>query len=304
MVISALASPGSPFQTPLTILLAALMKFQKSLAARLMDAILTPITHTLRKFWQANGGLLSRISEPVGGVISRCGSECSRFIKTIPPLLPLFNRPTPPLTPQPPLLFDEIPPPSKAVPAIVWALEMSTDSKIVEAAAAIVLDIQWPVNLDLHRPPIRLADIIDGCFKNWRILDGMDERAIRCVRAFGLLEMVTKRQEDWTDRWTQRPFEDALKILRKTFHATLCCVLVWLQEKMLAQYKVRHVAEFEPSYSSSSLVYQSTFPWSASVYTARVRIFSESRTDKEDCDGKTSLNIGTGGKDEPRRRAS
>ncbi|KAJ7661865.1 hypothetical protein B0H17DRAFT_1185120 [Mycena rosella] len=30
----------------------------------------------------------------------------------------------------------------------------------------------------------------------------MNERAIRCIRAFGLLEMVTVRGEDWTDPWT------------------------------------------------------------------------------------------------------
>ncbi|KAJ7688844.1 hypothetical protein B0H17DRAFT_1202711 [Mycena rosella] len=198
MVVSALASPDSPFQTPLTILLAALIEFYKSLMARLMHTIPTPITDSLREFWEATGGLLHQMSGPLCGLISRGGT----FLKTIPPLLPVFTRPTPPLALQPASLLGQIPQPSKAVPAILWALEMSTDPKIVDATAAIVPDIQWPVNRDLHRPLIRLADIFNGCVDNRRVRDGMNERAISCVRAFGLLEMVTVQGDERTDPWT------------------------------------------------------------------------------------------------------
>ncbi|KAJ7661866.1 hypothetical protein B0H17DRAFT_953380 [Mycena rosella] len=51
MSVSALTSPDSPFQTPLTILLAALIKVQKSLAARIIGSIPAPITDSLREFW-------------------------------------------------------------------------------------------------------------------------------------------------------------------------------------------------------------------------------------------------------------
>ncbi|KAJ7087160.1 hypothetical protein C8R44DRAFT_620927 [Mycena epipterygia] len=113
MVISALASPDSPFQTSLTAILHAMINL---------------LQHSF----------------------SSTQSTCSTFMKSIPPILPFHVRKSKEFyAAQPKPLFDELPEPSEQVSAVVWMLETSTDPQLVEAAAAFVPDLQWPISLDL-----------------------------------------------------------------------------------------------------------------------------------------------------------
>ncbi|KAJ7688856.1 hypothetical protein B0H17DRAFT_1135395 [Mycena rosella] len=234
MVVSALAFPDSPFQTPLTTLLMALLKADS------------------------------------------------------PPDFAAAH------------LFGELPPPSKEIPAIVWALETSTDPKIVDAAVALVLDVQWPVNLDLRRPLIRLADIFNGCFTGSHILDGMDERAIRCIRAFGLLEMVTERQEDWTDPWTfeygsQIAADSELRSMAKFFRlseldrsepdslAITRCSLCFLPGQVLNEnYLEIILGHFQPDAASIDRSLYADLVFCINSCFARPSIHDLSRMDKSD----------------------
>ncbi|KAJ6589443.1 hypothetical protein B0H19DRAFT_1303676 [Mycena capillaripes] len=47
---------------------------------------------------------------------------------------------------------------SAEVPAVVWVLETSTDPTIVTAAAEVVVDLQWPLDLDLSTSMCRLDE--------------------------------------------------------------------------------------------------------------------------------------------------
>ncbi|KAJ7467535.1 hypothetical protein FB451DRAFT_1401537 [Mycena latifolia] len=174
MVVSALAAPDSPFQTSLTALLRVVMK-------------LVPL-QLLQKF-----GAVTLCHS-----LSLIRSTTSVFTKPIYPLLPRFIL----RKSCPRYIFDEIPEPSSQVPAVVWALETSTDPRLVETAAAMVPDLQWPVDLDLRPSLRRLSDIFNGCFDGPAVREGMNDRATSCMKAFGLLEMVTERLDGWSGQWT------------------------------------------------------------------------------------------------------
>jgi hypothetical protein len=128
-------------------------------------------------------------------------------MKTIPPHLPQFNKIKPPNAPTPTRIFDLIPPTSKEVPAVVWVLETSTDPKLVEAAAALTPNLQWPVGLDLRQSMKRLSDAFNQCLmtgvrSRTTVLEGMRDRSISCLKAFGVLEMVAERVEGSSVLWS------------------------------------------------------------------------------------------------------
>ncbi|KAJ7098860.1 hypothetical protein C8R44DRAFT_355610 [Mycena epipterygia] len=101
---------------------------------------------------------------------------------------PVSQKPTP--------IFTDLPPPSEEVAAIVWVLETSTDPRLVDVAADLALDVQWPVNRDPHNCLKRLSDTFNGCFIDDYIRDGMVDHATSYIRAFGLLEMVNTGQPE------------------------------------------------------------------------------------------------------------
>jgi hypothetical protein len=74
-------------------------------------------------------------------------------------------------------------------------LETSTDAAIVEAAAAMVPDMQLPVDLNLEPAMIRLSDTFHGCLNSTYLRNGMGNRAKACLKAFGMLQVVTEVQE-------------------------------------------------------------------------------------------------------------
>ncbi|KAJ6556651.1 hypothetical protein DFH09DRAFT_1084729 [Mycena vulgaris] len=192
MVISTLWSPDSPFQTPLTALLVAVLKF-------------IPFPQFLHRYAQTSAKTLFTALAVLRGSLAQAYSN---FTKATPQVLPYINTPaSKPTLRKPVRIFDEIPPPSAEVSAIIWALETSTDPQLVEAAAAVVPDLQWPINLDLQPSMTRLADTFNGCFSvesvSWYeeipARKGMDERATSCIKAFSLLEILCQQRADpWT----------------------------------------------------------------------------------------------------------
>ncbi|KAJ7763911.1 hypothetical protein B0H14DRAFT_373072 [Mycena olivaceomarginata] len=106
MVISALLFPDSPFQTSLTTLLGL--------------AITIPIPQSLHKVKRP----FRNAFQVFRGFLARAEAAYSSLVKTVPPLLPQSNKFAPssePSSPQLARIFDQIPPASKEVSAIVWA---------------------------------------------------------------------------------------------------------------------------------------------------------------------------------------
>ncbi|KAJ7237259.1 hypothetical protein C8J57DRAFT_1728037 [Mycena rebaudengoi] len=179
MVVSALASPDSPFQTSLTALLRVVIQ-------------IIPIPDRLQKLSLAPDLLRTTFNSLHQMFLRGCSSS----------LLPLFNIWKPATPSQSVPIFDQIPPPSAEVPAVIWTLETSTDPRLVEVAAAVVPDLQWPINLDLRPSLRRLSDVFNACFDDSRVREGLGNRATSCIKAFGWLEPVTARHEGSSDIWT------------------------------------------------------------------------------------------------------
>jgi hypothetical protein len=194
MVISALLFPDSPFQTSLTTLLGL--------------AITIPIPQSLHKVKRP----FRNAFQVLRGFLARAEAAYSSLVKTVPPLLPQSNKFAPsrePSSPQLARIFDQIPPASKEVSAIVWALETSTDPKVVEAAAALAPSLQWPVDLDLRQSLKRLSDTFNQCLDHrggrrdrYVLLEGMRDRCISSIKAFGVLEMVSDRRGTVSNLWS------------------------------------------------------------------------------------------------------
>ncbi|KAJ7191242.1 hypothetical protein GGX14DRAFT_407306 [Mycena pura] len=182
MVLSAIISRDSPYQTSLSAILISITSYA---ATVFKDLKQNNINHSLsrapdrssdiqhRKFWQK--------------------------FKDLSPLLPRFNsEKSRSATPEPTPMFGELPPPSKEIQAVLWALETSTDPRVVEAAAVMVPSLQWTIDLEpqLHPAMRRLADVFNGCFTYSTVREGMDARATSCLKAFGVLEMISSNSED------------------------------------------------------------------------------------------------------------
>ncbi|KAJ7191247.1 hypothetical protein GGX14DRAFT_600948 [Mycena pura] len=184
MVLSAIISRDSPYQTSLTAISISISSYaatvfkdlkQKNDSFSSAPDRSSEIQH--RKFWQK--------------------------LKDIPPLLPRFNsEKSKSATPKPTPMFDELPPPSKEIQAVLWALETSTDPRVVEAAAVMVPSLQWPIDLELQPEMRKLADVFHGCFTystsgvTGTVREGMNACATSCLKAFGVLEMISPNSED------------------------------------------------------------------------------------------------------------
>jgi hypothetical protein len=77
----------------------------------------------------------------------------------------------------------------------------------VEAAAALTPNLQWPVGLDLRQSMKRLSDAFNQCLmtgvrSRTTVLEGMRDRSISCLKAFGVLEMVAERVEGSSVLWS------------------------------------------------------------------------------------------------------
>ncbi|KAJ7871391.1 hypothetical protein B0H14DRAFT_212164 [Mycena olivaceomarginata] len=189
MVVAALASPDSPFQTSLTTLLRALLKVD-------------PIPRSLRRFARRTR---RRAHRGIATFFLPLSLVYTGFTETIQPLLPRFRTKEEDFELKSPggRIFDNIQEPSQQISAVQWALETSTDPRMVEAAAAMVSDLQWqwPVDIDLRPSLKRLWDIYRGCFEGDCVREGMGNRASSCVKAFGLLRIIADEQVNKEFRW-------------------------------------------------------------------------------------------------------
>jgi hypothetical protein len=134
MVISAVVSPDSPFQTSLSFLLKTLLE-QFSVPEHWHQSFSNHWTH------------LALLLQQMQALLLQCWSTCSGAITRIVPLLPVFH--TSELLEAVPIL-DPPGPPSNEATALVWMLETSTDPGLAETAAEMVPELQWPLNLDFR----------------------------------------------------------------------------------------------------------------------------------------------------------
>ncbi|KAJ7836456.1 hypothetical protein B0H14DRAFT_3460678 [Mycena olivaceomarginata] len=192
MIISAVVSPDSPFQTSLSFLLKAIL-----------DEF--PFPPHWRRFVKGTRERLYRPLGDTGILVSQSWTACIGAITRMAPVLPMFNIPKShdPVPSQPIPIFLFPGSPSKEVSAVVWALETSTDPGLVEIAADLVPELQWPVKRDTRSALKRLDDIFRSCIINtWNIRDGMTNRATACILAFWMLDMVTRETQRTPNLWT------------------------------------------------------------------------------------------------------
>ncbi|KAJ7763488.1 hypothetical protein B0H16DRAFT_1527989, partial [Mycena metata] len=88
-------------------------------------------------------------------------------------------------------IFNNIPPPSPECSAVVWVLETSTNPLMVQSAAALVPDLQWwPLSLNIGPSKQRLVDTLESCRSGDMIPANMETRASLCAKAVILLNLV------------------------------------------------------------------------------------------------------------------
>jgi hypothetical protein len=125
-------------------------------------------------------------------------------VHRIEPLLPVFriSQAGESLHLHPIPVFDYVGSLSEEASALLWVLETSTDPRLVESAAEMVCELQWPGNLDVRPALKRLDDTFKSCVDLYDLREGMAIRATACIRAFWLLDMVTDDDRRTTDLWT------------------------------------------------------------------------------------------------------
>jgi hypothetical protein len=176
MVISAVLSPDSPFQTSLSFLLRSILYH-------------FPFPKRWQRFIKSTWEGLHRTLGQTRTVFSQCWTKCTSVIT---PLLPLFHvSKAPDLFP----IFDS-PEISQEASAVLWALETSTDPRVVEIAVELIPELQWPVNLNVRLAQKRLDDTLRSCIKDlWTVRDRTVNRITNCIKAFWLLDMVTEEDQ-------------------------------------------------------------------------------------------------------------
>ncbi|KAF7348692.1 hypothetical protein MVEN_01388000 [Mycena venus] len=148
LLISAVAAPDSPFQSPLAALVTRLLP---------------------RTLWIK----LKKLSSPLLALCRRIMCHLSAVftpsMSGSPILLPLFLKLTTEKNGSPgdapaPIFDDPFPEPSPEVPAVSWVLEASTDPRVISLAAAMVPHLQWPSTMDARPHLNRLRDGLLACF--------------------------------------------------------------------------------------------------------------------------------------------
>ncbi|KAJ7484250.1 hypothetical protein FB451DRAFT_1554825 [Mycena latifolia] len=195
-VITALISPDAPFRTPRTDQLSAVLSAIRRPVATSATSLLGPYTRLARTFHPG-------------------WSKLRRLLGSGPEILPFFwtnnHLDVPPKTLEADGLFPRnLPSSAPAVPAIVWVLETSSDPAVIGSAASMAVDLQWPLDLDLYSPLVRLQQTFMQCFTIrssdhfMRIRPGFLVQAIRCGLALGTLNLYT---DDLNPGFFLRPFK-------------------------------------------------------------------------------------------------
>ncbi|KAJ7670690.1 hypothetical protein DFH06DRAFT_1468469 [Mycena polygramma] len=193
LLISAIASPDSPFQTPLTPLVARLIP---STLSRKTQILFGRVTVQSRILFRHTCVAARRI---------RCGNNLLPFFKdnTSSEMTKKSSLDQSKTKEQPSLdaIFDKFPTPSPEVPAVAWALETSTDPRTVAAAAGMVIDLQWLGGMDVRPQLSKLHDGILWSFNYFEMFggsattlttprDGMSVDAMHLAQAYCTLRCV------------------------------------------------------------------------------------------------------------------
>ncbi|KAJ7484217.1 hypothetical protein FB451DRAFT_1363778 [Mycena latifolia] len=225
LLVSAVLSPDSPFQTPLVPLVARLIpKTLLMRAGRFLSRVATVLLHCVQRSWSACASHLLGVRDVLPyffKVRPQNRSKAKRFFSSVIlvvlfPFRLMLCRPCivarrvrrlkyqDSLLIQPKCTMTPLPKPSLEVPAVSWVLETSTDPVMIAAAAEITVELQWPMSADLTPQISRLRDTALGCFEHKavykitddgpikginldRVRDGMDNCAVRCGQAYSLL---------------------------------------------------------------------------------------------------------------------
>ncbi|KAJ7659195.1 hypothetical protein DFH06DRAFT_1472609 [Mycena polygramma] len=176
LLASAILYPDSPFQTPLA-------NFLKQLIPNTLRLLRISVTE-LRKLAAHTGRLLARFSKPATFSLPSWVPQSATYSNQ-----PLWERGCGAYFQQPLL----------EVPAIVWLLETSNDPMLVTSAAGMVVDLQWPLDLDLTSVRGRLRDVFMSCFHRNseapHVRNGLAHPAIQCGLALGSL-LLMERADD------------------------------------------------------------------------------------------------------------
>ncbi|KAJ7670351.1 hypothetical protein B0H17DRAFT_1335591 [Mycena rosella] len=176
LIVSALSSPDSPFQTPLTTFISDRNRIRKLKGA-------VPVTTQGVLDW---GRKLYDCIRPSGEhpqiVPENLSTSESGESENI---LDFYN--------------NHSPEPSVALPAVLWVCETSTDSQLITNAVSMIVEMQWPlrINFDLTQTSLRLADAFMQCIEidqlQLKIRDGAIQRAISCGQAYTILAILQKQ---------------------------------------------------------------------------------------------------------------
>jgi hypothetical protein len=177
MLISAVVSPDSPYQTSLSFLLGTIL-------ARLrIPQYWGQFCEHIQKFWCC-------MIAQVGTIFSSCWIKYRHTTRALEPL-PIFDSPGDP---------------SKEAYAVVWALETSTDPVMVHTVAELIPELIWPVDLSIQPAIKRLDDTFRSCIYYKRtqplVLDGMDGVATTCIQAFWAIDLVAQEEQRMPELWT------------------------------------------------------------------------------------------------------
>ncbi|KAJ7479782.1 hypothetical protein FB451DRAFT_1239806 [Mycena latifolia] len=178
LLLSAIFSPDSPFQIPLSHFL--LQLFSPAVKWFIFNSNIRKLRHFVSAAltsWRRS--MSSKTILPC--VVSHAGASDSP--ESSDPYAGIY-----------------IPDASPEVPAILWVLETSTDPSMISVAAEISVDLQWPLDQDLTPCIGRLADSFNSCFelsiRGSRIVgkmrQGMIRRACSYGRAYCSLEVVAR----------------------------------------------------------------------------------------------------------------
>ncbi|KAJ7670687.1 hypothetical protein DFH06DRAFT_140515 [Mycena polygramma] len=194
LLISAITSPDSPFQTPLAPLVAQLHP---------------------RTLWVNSITVLQQVITGLHTLVQSAYTK-AQHVCVAHHLLPFFKNNAPlEMSKQPSLetIFKKFPVPSPEVPAVSWVLETSTDPRTVAAAAEMVIDLQWPGGMDVRPQLSKLRDGILSCFHHdttlfgkitlYSALDGTSMDAVHLGQAYCTLRCVLMSDGSTSQQWQE-----------------------------------------------------------------------------------------------------
>ncbi|KAJ6529354.1 hypothetical protein B0H19DRAFT_1333254 [Mycena capillaripes] len=172
LLISAAAAPDSPFQTPLSPLIRAILDMFPTYG-NISGEFFKMVTHR-------------------GGGHHKTSSGSVLPVVHDPQLQEKSRQEDPPKQ----IFCPPFPEPDPEVPAVTWMLETSSDPQMIEVAAEMATTLQWPFKIDISLLD-KLHDGLFACFDcEWdentgrtltQIIDKMAVRALKLGRAYCVL---------------------------------------------------------------------------------------------------------------------